>query len=47
MLYVYLLIIVFLIGFILINLFEEETLYGQLDAALVLVPLILRLFLIK
>ncbi|MDR7870238.1 MAG: hypothetical protein RIN55_05215 [Tissierellaceae bacterium] len=47
MLYVYLLLILFLIIFILWNMFEEKDIFAQIDAALVLIPLLLRLLLIK
>ncbi|MCQ1531365.1 hypothetical protein [Lutispora saccharofermentans] len=47
MLYIYLGIILFLIIFILWNMFEEKDILAQIDAALVLVPLVLRLLLIK
>ena len=47
MMYVYLGIIALIVIFILKNLFAEKDLFFQIDAALVLVPLILRLLLIK
>lgn len=47
MLYIYLGIILFLVIFILWNMFEEKNVLAQVDAALVLVPLVLRLLLIK
>lgn len=47
MLYIYLAIILFLVLFILWNMFEEKSFLAQIDAALVLVPLMLRLLLIK
>ena len=47
MLYVYLGIVLFLLVFILWNMFKEKDLFFQIDAALVIVPLVLRLLLIK
>lgn len=47
MIYIYLGIIVFLLGFIVYNMFTEKDLMLQIDAALVIVPLVLRLLLIK
>lgn len=47
MLYIYLGLILFLVIFILWNMFKEKSILAQIDAALVLVPLLLRLFLIK
>lgn len=47
MLYIYLAIIVLLLVFILWNMFTEKDLMLQIDAALVIVPLVLRLLLIK
>ncbi|MEG1773345.1 MAG: hypothetical protein RR320_00680 [Oscillospiraceae bacterium] len=47
MLYVYLGIVLFLLVFIIWNMFEEKDILLQLDAALVVVPLVLRLLLIK
>jgi len=44
---IYLGIIALLLGFIIWNMFTEKNLMLQIDAALVMVPLILRLFLIK
>lgn len=48
LMYIYLGMLAFLILLILINMFkkEKDVMY-QIDAALVLVPLLLRLFLIK
>ena len=45
--YIYLGIVAVLLGFIIWNLFTEKDLMLQIDAALVMVPLLLRLFLIK
>lgn len=47
MLYIYLGIIALLIILILWNMYEEEELFNQIDSALVLIPLVLRLLLIK
>ena len=47
MLYVYLGIVLFLLVFILWNMFKETDIFFQIDAALVIVPLVLRLLLIK
>lgn len=47
MLYIYLGLILFLLVFIVRNMFREKNLMLQIDAALVVVPLILRLLLIK
>lgn len=47
MLYVYLAIVLLLVVFILWNMFKEKSILSQIDAALVLVPLVLRLLLIK
>jgi len=47
LLYVYLGIVLFLLVFILWNMFKEKDLFFQIDAALVVVPLVLRLLLIK
>lgn len=47
MLYVYLVIVLFLLVFIIRNMFVEKDILLQLDAALVIVPLLLRLLLIK
>ena len=44
---VYLGIVLFLLVFILWNMFKEKDLFFQIDAALVVVPLLLRLLLIK
>ena len=45
--YVYLAIVALLLVLILTNMFKKEKLLYQLDAALVIIPLILRLLLIK
>ena len=47
MLYIYLGIVMFLLVFILWNMFKEKDILLQIDAALVVVPLVLRLLLIK
>lgn len=47
MLYIYLGIVLFLLVFIVWNMFVEKDLLLQIDAALVIVPLVLRLLLIK
>lgn len=47
MLYIYLGIVLFLLVFILWNMFKEKDILLQIDAALVVVPLVLRLLLIK
>lgn len=44
---IYLAIIAMLLGFIGWNMFTEKDVMKQIDAALVMIPLILRLFLIK
>ncbi|HIT69160.1 MAG TPA: hypothetical protein IAC36_04600 [Candidatus Aphodomonas merdavium] len=45
--YIYLGIIVLLLALILKNMFREKSVYFKIDAALVIVPLVLRLLLIK
>lgn len=47
MLYIYLAIILFLLVFIIWNMLTEKNLLLQIDAALVIIPLALRLLLIK
>ena len=47
MLYVYLGIVLFLLVFIVWNMIKEKIILFQIDAALVVVPLVLRLLLIK
>lgn len=47
MLYIYLAIILFLLVFIIWNMIEEKSILAQIDAALVIIPLVLRLLLIK
>ena len=47
LLYVYLGLVLFLQVFIIKNMIQEKNLLLQIDAALVVVPLILRLLLIK
>lgn len=47
MLYIYLGIVLFLLVFIVWNMVKEKNILLQLDAALVVVPLVLRLLLIK
>ncbi len=47
LLYVYLGLVLFLLVFIIRNMVREKNLFNQIDAALVIVPLILRLLLIK
>lgn len=47
LLYIYLGLVLFLLIFIARNMFREKDLMLQIDAALVVVPLILRLLLIK
>lgn len=47
MLPVYLGIILFLLVFIIYNIFTEKKLINQIDAVLIIIPLILRLLLIK
>lgn len=44
---IYLVIIALVLGFIVWNMFTEKDVMVQIDAALVLIPLVLRLFLIK
>ena len=45
--WIYLLIIVFLLIFIIWNMITEKDVLRQIDAALVIIPLLLRLFLVK
>lgn len=47
LLYVYLGLVLFLLVFIIKNMVKERNLMLQIDAALVVVPLVLRLLLIK
>ena len=47
LMYVYLGIIIFLLLFIIRNMIKEKSLVAQIDAALVIVPFVLRLLLIK
>ena len=47
LLYVYLGLVLFLLVFVIKNMVREKNLMLQLDAALVVVPLVLRLLLIK
>ncbi len=47
MLYIYLALILFLLVFIIWNMLTEKNLLLQIDAALVIIPLVLRLLLIK
>ncbi len=47
MLYIYLAIVLFLLVFIVWNMIQEKNVLLQIDAALVVVPLVLRLLLIK
>ena len=47
LLYVYLGLVLFLLVFVIKNLVREKNLMLQIDAALVVVPLVLRLLLIK
>ena len=47
LLYVYLGLVLFLLVFVLKNMVREKNLMLQIDAALVVVPLVLRLLLIK
>ena len=47
LLYVYLCLVLFLLVFVIKNMVREENLMLQIDAALVVVPLVLRLLLIK
>ena len=47
MLYIYLGIVLFLLVFIVWNMIKEKNILFQIDAALVVVPLVLRLLLIK
>lgn len=47
LLYVYLGLVLFLLAAIVRNMFQEKDLMFQIDAALVVIPLVLRLFLIK
>lgn len=45
--FIYLGIVAVLIGFIIWNMLKEKDLMLQIDAALILIPLLLRLFLVK
>ena len=47
LLYVYLGLVLFLLVFVIKNMVRDKTLRLQIDAALVVVPLVLRLLLIK
>ena len=47
LLYVYLGLVLFLLVFVIKNMVREKNLMLQIDAALVVVPLVLRLMLIK
>lgn len=47
LLYVYLDLVLFLLVFVIKNMVREKNLMLQIDAALVVVPLVLRLLLIK
>ena len=47
LLYVYLGLVLFLLVFVIKNMLREKNLMLQIDAALVVVPLVLRLLLIK
>ena len=47
LLYVYLGLVLFLLVFVITNMVREKNLMLQIDAALVVVPLVLRLLLIK
>lgn len=47
MLYIYLAILLLVLVFVVRYLFTEKNLFSQIDALLVMVPLLLRLFLIK
>ncbi|GAA6387317.1 MULTISPECIES: hypothetical protein [Eubacteriales] len=47
LLYVYLGLVLFLLVFVIKNMVREKNLMLQIDAALVVVPLVLRLLLIK
>lgn len=47
MLFIYLGIVLFLLVFIVWNMIEEKNVLLQIDAALVVIPLVLRLLLIK
>ncbi|HHY53254.1 MAG TPA: hypothetical protein GX499_08445 [Clostridiales bacterium] len=47
MMYIYLGILLLILVFVIRYLFTENKLLSQIDAALVLIPMLLRLFLIK
>ncbi|MBC2851732.1 MULTISPECIES: hypothetical protein [unclassified Cetobacterium] len=47
MMMIYLGITLYIFILVILNLFEEEKLFNQLNAALVIIPLILRLLMIK
>ena len=47
MMYIYLIIVLYVLIMVILNLFEEKSIAKQLNAALVIIPLILRILFIK
>ncbi|WP_297433611.1 hypothetical protein [uncultured Cetobacterium sp.] len=47
MMFIYLGITLYILVMVILNLFEEKRFFNQLNAALVIIPLILRLLMIK
>lgn len=47
MFYIYLGITLFILVLVTFNIFEDESIFGQLNSALIIIPLILRLLMIK
>lgn len=47
MLYIYLIIILYVLVLVVLNMLKEKSILNQLNAAMVVIPLLLRLLLIK
>ncbi|MFK4784763.1 hypothetical protein [Fusobacterium sp. MFO224] len=47
MFYIYLAIALFILIIIILDMFEDDNIFSQMNAALVIIPLILRLLMIK
>lgn len=47
MMYIYLALVLYVLVMVILNLLEEEDLMKQLNAALVIIPLLLRILMIK
>lgn len=47
MMYIYLALVLYVLVMVVLNLLEEEDLMKQLNAALVIIPLLLRILMIK